>query len=171
MMDHIEVDNAIHSCIKEKELNQQNKLLISYFHEKLFFIDENIDNKLSAINFLGQKVIDFGLTSNGFIASVIKREELSSTCFFETFAIPHSIEMNAKKTMFCVLINPKGIKWNESRIKIVLMIAVQQADRKEFMKIYNGIIRALWNQETVMKLVKSNSLFEFIMTLKNNDLN
>lgn len=91
---------------------------------------------------------------------------MSSTCFFETFAIPHAMELNAKKTMFCVLINENGIHWDQHQIKIVLMIAVKQQDRLEFMKIYNSIIHVLWNQSKVAKLIQAQDYQDFIKCLK-----
>lgn len=169
LMDQLEVDNAIRLCIKEKEINYQNKLLSSFFHEKLFFKTSKIQTKDDAIKFLSNEIIDFGLADAEFTSSVFKREAMSSTCFFDTFAIPHAIEMNAKKTMFCVLINESGIKWGENTISIVLMIAVQKDDRKKFMDIYNSIVRILWNKEKANLLAKSNNFEEFIFLLKHQN--
>lgn len=169
LMDQLEVDNAIRLCIKEKELNYQNKLLSSFFHEKLFFKTSKIQTKEEAIKFLSQEIIDFGLAEADFTESVFRRETMSSTCFFDTFAIPHAIEMNAKKTMFCVLINEEGIKWGENNINIVLMIAVQKDDRKKFMDIYNTIVKILWDKEKANLLAKSNNFEEFIFLLKHQN--
>ena len=167
MMDHINVDNAIHACLQEKGKNYRNQFLSSFFHEKLFFKGDDFRNKEEIIRFLGQKIIDFGLAEEGFVESVLKRESLSSTCFFETFAIPHAMDLNARKTMLCVLVSEAGIPWDEHRIHIVLMIAVQQKDRKEFMKLYNGIVQSLENPQKVKQLISANSHVEFINYLKN----
>ena len=43
---------------------------------------------------------------------------------FDLFAIPHSVEMNAKRTMVCVALCHKGVAWNGPTIKLALMIAV-----------------------------------------------
>ena len=87
---------------------------------------------------------------------------MSSTCFFDTFAIPHALELEAKKTMFCVLINENGIPWDNHVIKCVFMIAINKADRKSFMKIYNGIIQILYDKKKVNHLVKCKNPMEFI---------
>lgn len=166
MMDHINADNAIHACLQEKEKAYRNQFLSSFFHENLFFKGDNFQNKEEVIQFLGQKIIDFGLAEDGFIESVLKRESLSSTCFFETFAIPHAMDMNARKTMLSILVSENGILWDEHRIHIVLMIAVQQKDRKEFMKLYNGIVQSLENPQKVKQLISAKSHVEFINYLK-----
>lgn len=164
--DYIEIDRVIHACLKKKHENRYNQLLSSLFHEKLFFKQENLNTKEEVIKFLGQKVINFGLCEDGFIESALLREKLSSTCFFDTFAIPHAIELNAKKTMFCVLINKKGITWDKRKIYIVLMIAVNANDRKKFMEIYNGIVQTLDTPEKVELLISADTHVEFINYLK-----
>ncbi|WP_028042930.1 BglG family transcription antiterminator [Candidatus Stoquefichus massiliensis] len=164
--DYIKINDAVNKCIIEREKRNQNEMLRSYFHQDLFFHTNNYSTKKDAIRFMGQKIIDFGLAKEGFIESVFKREEMSSTCFFDTFAIPHAIELNAKQTMFCVLISTNGIIWDDKKIHIILMIAVQQKDRKKFMKIYESIIKTLWDKEKVFHLIKAESLNEFIKRLE-----
>ncbi len=163
--DHINIDTAIHLCLKEKKHARLNKLLAAFSHEKLFFKSDLYRSKEEVIHFLGQKAIDHGLVREDFIESVLKRERISSTCFFDTFAIPHAIDMNAQKTMVCVLVSDKGIPWDDHLIHIVLMITVQQQDRKKFMELYNGIVRTLENPEKVKSLVACNTHQEFIQCL------
>lgn len=164
--DYIEIDRVIHACLKRNHENRYNQLLSSLFHEKLFFAQENLNTKEEVIKFLAQKIIDFGLCEEGFAESVLLREELSSTCFFDTFAIPHAIELNAKQTMFCILINKKGITWDQQKIYIVLMIAVNANDRKKFMEIYNGIVQSLDTPEKVELLISADTHVQFINYLK-----
>lgn len=168
MMDHINIDNAIHNCMKERKKKYQNQLLSSFFDPKLFFKNYDFPSKQEVIQFLGQKIIDFGLAKEGFIASVLERERLSSTCFFDTFAIPHAMDMNASRTMICVLTSEKGIYWDEHKIHIILMITVQQRDRKNFMELYNGIVQILENPQKVNQLILADTLTEFLKQLMNN---
>ena len=97
MMDHLAIDQAIHTCMKEQKAKREQQLLMSYFHESLFFKRTDLNQRDDVIRFLGEQVVKFGLAEDGFCESVLKREQMSSTCFFELFAIPHAIELNAKK--------------------------------------------------------------------------
>lgn len=162
LMDHMNITNAVNECIEEKKRTRYNKLLSSFFDVNLFFKQDGFTGKEEVIRFLGQKIIEFGLADEGFIESVLQRERLSSTCFFDTFAIPHAIDMDAKRTMFCVLTSEKGIQWDGHNIHIVLMIAVQQNDRKKFMELYNGVVRTLGNPQKVQKLVLADNLIDFV---------
>ncbi|RNM31036.1 hypothetical protein EDX97_00225 [Absicoccus porci] len=62
--------------------------------------------------------------------SVLQREKLSSAGFFGTFTIPHAMELNVKRTMCSVLLSPKGILWDDEKVYIVLMIAVQKRSKR-----------------------------------------
>ena len=165
IMDQINVDNAIHKCLENKQKIKRNNMLSSFFDEKLFFKSNNFKNKEDVIRFLGQNVIDYGLCEEGFVESVLEREQLSSTCFFDTFAIPHALDMNATHTMICVLTSESGIQWDDHVLHIVLMLAVQQNDRKKFMELYNGIVQTLEKPEKVNKLVLADNLMDFLNQL------
>lgn len=165
--DHMNIYNAIQECMKEKSKWKQNKLFSSFFHENLFFQNLDFPSKEDVIRFLGKKIVDFGIAGDDFIDSVLERERLSSTCFLDTFAVPHSLHMNASRTMVCILTSEKGIPWDKHKIHIVMMIAVHQEDRKKFMELYDGIVRVLENPQNIKQLVSAHTPSEFIHCLSN----
>ncbi len=165
MMDHIMIDQAIHRCLQDKQRQVRNTLLASFFDPRLFFQDEPLTDKYDVIRFLGGKMVDLHMADDSFIDSVIKRERMSSTCFLDTFAIPHAEEMNAVQTMNCVLVSKKGIKWDEQIIHIVMMIAVNKDDRPQFMKIYNGIVQTIAQPDIVSRLVAAKDYQDFMKIL------
>jgi lichenan operon transcriptional antiterminator len=160
--DSEKIDNYINQISIVKKKNKNLKLLMNYFDEKLYFKDLGIKTKEEAIRYLGTKAEDCHLCEKGFTKSVLKRESMSSTCFLKTFAVPHAIEMNAKQTKFCVLIEKNGVQWDDNLIRYIFMIAVCKEDRKEFMKIYSGIIQILCNPESVENLVTAPDFKSFI---------
>ena len=166
LMDKFQIDNAIKEISQAKESSHRFSMLSNFFNDDLFFNTDEYKTKDEVIKFLANKLVDFGVVDLGFTESVIKRESFSSTCFFDTFAIPHSLETNAKQSMFCILVSKEGINWDDHLIHIVIMIAIQLKDRKEFVNIYNGLIRSLWNNAKLNKLASSKSLSEFIDLLK-----
>lgn len=166
VVERAQVDEAIAKYLKEKKLRRNNVFLTSCFNPSLFFIDETITTKQDAITFLGQKMIDFGIVQHDFIASVFEREKLSPTCFFDAFAIPHALNMDAKKTMISVLINEKGITWDDTKIKLCLLIAIQKENIHEFSNVYNNTVYALCDYERLNRLCKCTSSAEFVNILK-----
>lgn len=147
---------------KKKEVKQNQELLKSYFNEHLYFRNIGLQTKNKVLNFLGQKVEEIGLCDSGFTQSVLKRESMSSTCFMNSFAIPHALELNASRTCFAVLIDEKGISWDDCFIHCVFMIAVCREDRKEFMKIYSAIIQYLLQENAIRQLIEAPDFKKFI---------
>lgn len=137
----------------------------------LFFQNLEFSAKENVIRFLGEKIVDFGIAGDDFIDSVLERERLSSTCFLDVFAVPHSLHMNASRTMVCILTSEKGIPWDEHMIHIVMMIAVHQEDRKKFMELYDGIVRVLENPQNIKQLVSARTPSEFINCLARENIN
>lgn len=161
-LDQEKISQALTSILQHKKHLENQRLLKSYFSEALYFRNQGISCKNDAIRFLGEHVEESGLCSAGFTQSVLKRESMSSTCFMEAFAVPHALELNAQRTCFAVLIEEDGILWDDTRINCVLLIAVCREDRKEFMKIYSGIIQYLFQKEAVDKLTAAPDFHHFI---------
>lgn len=161
-LDREKVSNAINKIREEKKQRQNQKRLKSYFNEQLFFRNKGIKNKEEAIRFLGKHVEQIGLCQPGFTDSVLKRESMSSTCFMDSFAIPHALELNAERTCFAVLIEKDGILWDMHKIHCVFLIAVCREDRKEFMKIYSGIIQFLFQENAIKRLTDATDFNHFI---------
>ena len=147
-------------------LDRVQIILTSCFNPALFFIDQTITTKQEAIQFLGQKMVDFGIVQQSFIDSVFEREKLSPTCFFDAFAIPHALTMDAKKTIISVLINEKGIQWDDTQIKLCLLIAIQKENILEFSNVYNNTVYALCDYERLNRLFKCTTSAEFVNILK-----
>lgn len=75
------------------------------------------------------------------------------------------MELNAKRTMCCVLLIPKGILWDDEKIYIVLMIAVQKKDRNEFMELYEAILHSLDSPDKIQQLLHSHTFDDFVKHL------
>ena len=160
-IDRTNIDVEINRCLKSKESRTLREFLMSCFNQNLFFKTSDIKNINNAINFLGNKMVEFGVADENFISSVFEREKLSPTCFFNSFAIPHAINMNAHKTMVGVLINEEGIDWGTCNIKLCLMIAVKKNGISEFSRVYNILVQSLCNPETYTKLIKCDQSIDF----------
>lgn len=160
--DYQEIERAVTLCKKRRKASQTRRLLTCFLSEELFFKTDSLETKQQVIEFLGTKLNKMGITDESFIPSVLAREELSSTCFFNLFAIPHATELNARRTMLAVLLSKKGIIWDEKPIHVVLMIAVRHEDRAKFMEIYDSVVKALWDEALITKAVNCDSLSEFL---------
>ncbi|HAB0008182.1 TPA_asm: hypothetical protein GIN74_01890 [Listeria monocytogenes] len=131
-----------------------------FMDKKLFFLDIPFQNKYDVITYMTQQMLALGYVSDSFLSEVILREEMSSTAFQE-IAIPHSIKMNAKKTIMAIYINPSGIDWHEQTVKIVMLISVSKRDSAIFRKLYEGLVDMLSDSQNLDIVANSNTFEEF----------
>lgn len=166
--DQQKVRNSIKECVKIKNELFTDVVYATFLSEKLFFRNNNIVTKEDAIKFMVQKLEEQKAVNEDFLDCVIQREELSSTCFFNSFAIPHGLYFEANKSRCCILLSDEGIRWDNSNIHIVILIAVRYHDRHIFMKMYDTIIQALQNEKKLLEIIKAESLIEFIDIIKSD---
>ncbi len=156
------IDGYIESYRETRKRQHLKTLTGSFFHKELFFRNISVKNKYEIIRFLGEKIVEQGYASEDFINSAIKRERISATCFFDSFAIPHAIQLNANKSVFCVLTGDKSMSWDDKKIKFVCMIAVSRDDREIFQLIYPHIIDILCDYQQLTTLSQAKDFETFI---------
>lgn len=162
IIDQSNVNAAISASLSEKEKIKYRNFMLSCFSPNLFFKRNDISDKNTAIEFLCDSLKEFGSVDANFKEDVFEREQISSTCFLNTFAIPHSIHMNAKKTTLAILINENGIIWDQNKIQICILIAMSRENRKQFSQLYNGIVQVLCDKSHLKNLINSKTLGEFM---------
>ncbi|WP_308622681.1 PTS sugar transporter subunit IIA [uncultured Enorma sp.] len=163
--DLMNIEDAVSACFKRKQGERMRRLVRDHLDEQLFFKTDAFATKHDAITFLGSKLLEYGVVNESFTDSVLQREAISSTCFFELFAIPHGLEMDSKRTMMAILLSDRGVIWDDVPIHIVLMIAVNREDRKEFVELYNAMVKSLCDSHQVARVMRATSLDEFVAEL------
>lgn len=166
--DQVRVERTIDAAVQSRKSNRQRSLLEPFFADGLFLSTDDPMERDDLIRKMGALLHQEGVVDDNFIDLVLKREELSSTCMFNLFAIPHSVEMDAKRTMVCVALCHKGVAWNGPTIKLALMIAVCHDDRRRFLEVFDTIVKACSDRERSDRLSKSASLQEFLDILVDN---
>lgn len=166
--DQVRVERTIDAAVQSSKKARQKTLLEPFFADGLFLSTDEPMERDDLIRDMGSLLQQEGVVDDDFIDLVLKREELSSTCMFDLFAIPHSVEMNAKRTMVCVALCHKGVAWNGPTIKLALMIAVCHEDRRRFLEVFDTIVKACSDRERSDRLSKSTSLQEFLDILVDN---
>lgn len=128
-----------------------------YFNPELFFCNLDFSCKEDVIKILSNKMLDLGYVDLNFTNQVLEREHACSTAFYE-IAIPHSVKMEAIQTNVAVLISKSGIPWDTHLVHVVLLVALNKLDRKNFRELYEALV-ILFNKESVIKLIKNCTSF------------
>ncbi len=163
--DLMRIECAVNSILARKSIERTRYLMGLHLDERLFFKTDAPRTKNEAIRFLGEKLREYGVVDESFTQSVLEREAISSTCFFDLFAIPHALEMDSARTLMAILLSERGITWDASVVHVVLMIAVNRDDRQEFVELYNRIVKSLCNGAQIARVVQSDNVEEFMNSL------
>lgn len=160
--DFCRIDACIDSFRENAKRSKMRELAGSFFKQELFFRNVSMKSKYDVIRFLGQKVVELGYAPEDFVASAVKRERISTTCFFDSFAIPHSIHLSADKSAFCILTSDKAMAWDDKKIKFVCMIAVANKDLEVFQLLYPHIINILCDYQHISSLSQAKTFEDFM---------
>lgn len=152
------IQNAI---LQAQEKYRDRKLKVKFndfFEQSLFVVDSKLKNKKQVLTKLCDCLLVQNYVDTNFEESVYKRENAAGTAFGNV-DIPHSIEMNAIKTSIAVAISKEGIQWNSNIVHIVLLLAINKADRRSFRALYESLI-SLFSEDKVIQEIRNCTSFD-----------
>lgn len=152
------IQNAI---LQAQEKYRDRKLKVKFndfFEPDLFIVDSKLKNKKQVLAKLCDCLLVQNYVDTNFEESVYKRKNAAGTAFGNV-AIPHSIEMNAIKTSIAVAISKEGIQWNSNIVHIVLLLAINKADRRSFRALYESLI-SLFSEDKVIQEIRNCTSFD-----------
>lgn len=135
----------------------------TFFEEDLFIADSPIHSKNKILNFLCDKLQEKNYVDPEFEKNVYRRENAATTAF-GNIAIPHSMDMDAIKTSIAVAISKKGLQWGTNTVHLVLLLAINKADKKTFRELYESLI-SIFSEESIIQEIRNCSCFKDFETL------
>lgn len=160
--DRSSIKKAIEHIKLSKKKSYLHKHLIKLTSNDLFFRVDKQTTKKKVIQFMCDRLLEAQAVESNYRQEVFERESQSSTAFGRV-AVPHSINMNAKKNSLVVLISEKGIKWDkEMTVNIVLLFAVKKEERAIFFNVFDSIVTTLINPNVFQDIIKSKNLDDLI---------
>ena len=148
--------------IKDANLSQELKRGLAKFTSKNNFVRENDSRSASEIiHYISTQFIKEKIVGQDFEKKILEREKLSSTAF-GSVAIPHPIDYDAEKSQWFIYINPKGIKWGNQLVYLIITLASSKKDEKKFRKVFDELSEVIINDNKVSKLTASKTYAEFV---------
>ncbi len=152
------IQNAL---TKSSESYKDYKLKLNFhefFEEDLFIINNNFNVREQVITYLCDRLTTKNYVDSSFEEKVYQREHAATTAFGNV-AIPHSVDMNAIKTNISVCISKKGIQWGKNTVYVVLLLAINKADRRQFRYLYESLI-SIFTENNIVQEVRNCSSFK-----------
>ncbi|WP_026565111.1 BglG family transcription antiterminator [Bacillus sp. UNC41MFS5] len=159
--DKTKVANKINEIKEIKRKESFKKNLVAMMDEQLFQIDNTAGKKEETLTIMSERMEQRGLVEGGFLTNVKEREAMSSTAFGR-IAIPHAIKMDSKKTGMFVLINNKGIEWDDSSVNLVLLLSVKKDDKRLYHDVFDSLASILTEEGNVSQILTAENYQSFV---------
>lgn len=160
--DEIKIINYLNELNIIKLQKENHLILKDFFSKDLFYMDMEFDNSEDIIRFLSNKLFEQGVVSNDFFKSVLDRESISPTSFEQFIAVPHPIVFDSYSSKGAICILKRPIQWGEYQVKIVILFAIRNEDRKKLKDYYSLIGQAIVEENSLKKLLAAKSYSQFI---------
>lgn len=147
--------------IRDEQVSSVRNYFKKLFRPSLFFADMEMDSRQEVLEFQCRQLFLQGYVEEGFLESVLQREDIAPTAFEAGFAIAHGMDNSAKRTAICVCIMKNKIPWGEYNVRIVFLFALPSSWNHTMIPVYNVMIDNLMKAGGVRRLSRVRSCQEF----------
>lgn len=135
------------------------KNLLAYFDESLFVRDAPVTGADDTIRLLGNRMVAAGAINSEYVAGALERERLSSTVFAEGLAVPHGLEMSARRTVIAVSVTGSSVPWGGSRVNVAAFVAFSSDSRSDFQTFFDQFIAVFSDGSNLQRIVERATSF------------
>ena len=120
--------NQINNLIDTNQIGETNKKyeLSDLIHKEDIFVDLQVKSKEEVLKYMSKKLREKGYVTKNFYKKVVERDNLFPTELSDEIAIPHTDGIDVIRPAISIAILKKPIVWSKSKVKIILLLAVDQ---------------------------------------------
>ncbi|WP_348789663.1 PRD domain-containing protein [Leifsonia sp. NPDC080035] len=133
--------------------------LLEYFDESLFLRNFYARDAITMIRALGDRMIAADAIDAEYVAQSIEREQMSSTAFTDSLAVPHAMTMSAKRTAIAIVVNDTAMDWGDARVNVIAFIAFSAGGRAAFQTVFDQFVEVFSDREAVLGLIRRADTF------------
>lgn len=164
-----DVDRVRQSLSRVRRLQRRAALrdeLLVYLDERLFVRNAGCHDEESMIRLLGERMLQIGVIDEEYVQGAIDRERMSSTAFTDTLAVPHAMEMTARRTSIAIAVNEQSMPWGDGRVNVVALIAFSAEGRAQFQETFDQFVEVFSERDDVTRIIRgAHSFGDFLDVL------
>lgn len=149
---------------QEPVTNDIAKEYLKFFIPALFTV-RTINSYEELIRTMAKEMIAAGYGDENLEKNVLIRERYMSTVFKNGIAMPHPIEMKARKSAIGVAVVKPELIEKDRQIKIVFLICLSKADFQLYGQIANGLFQLMKSEADIRKVYDHPVLTELLKVL------
>lgn len=158
------IEQKLKNLQKEREKIVLLNQFLSVTNASYFKKNDSYSSKELFISQMCSRLKQDGFVDENYEQNVLKRENMSSTVFNQ-IAVPHSMKMDAQKTMISIHIFDKPVSWGKRDVNLVLLFAIHPNDIRIFHHILDYLVIQLSELKNLNKIIKCDTYEQFIKVL------
>ncbi|MCT1479994.1 transcription antiterminator [Microbacterium sp. p3-SID336] len=143
-----------------RRLTRLRAELARYFHPDAYVFPLPDEGEEAIIRRLGARLVQAGLIGEDYIENTILRERMSSTAFTDALAVPHALQMTARRTAIAIGVADGSAAWGDGRVQVVALAAFSEDDRAAFQTVFEQLVEVFSERESVQRIVRRGTTFE-----------
>lgn len=156
--------------IYQEMMNKSNvnivDLLVETLDEKALCLKTDFVSKKEVLTFINEILVEHEYVVDGFLESMLKREELSPTELGNGIAIPHGVSKYVMKEKIIVLTLKKPILWEKEKVDIIFCLAINFKDKERSRMLISNIYRIIKKPENLNGIRLCKTRKDFISVIK-----
>lgn len=144
---------------RSRRLGRLRAELSRYLSEAAFLYPLPDDGEEVIIRKLGSLLLHEGVVDQTYIDNTIAREQISSTAFTATLAVPHALQMTARRTAIAIGVADGSVRWGSGRVQVVAFAAFSGNDRAAFQTVLEQLAEVFSEGESVQRIVRRGRTF------------
>lgn len=154
------VQQAAARIRRARRLSRLREELQRYFSADAFLSPVPDAGEEAIIRMLGGMLTAGGLIGEDYISGTIERERMSSTAFTDALAVPHALQMTARRTAIAIGIADGSVAWGAGRVQVVALAAFSEDDRDAFQTVFEQLVEVFSERESVQRIVRRATGFD-----------
>ncbi len=160
--DEAEIFSVLNQLEKSAFKNKYSSKIEGLFNEEFYYYNLDLCSRREVTDFMAHQLIEKNFASEDYLDSVHKREDMSSTSFAYSFALPHSLNVPCKTSVLSVAILKNPISWGEHQVKLVILLGFTKDDHKTMQVFLDWMNKILSDSKAFSQLIQSKNREEFI---------
>lgn len=148
--------------LKNKQNQEMEVDVRSFFHEDLFYPDMKFTTREEVIHFLCEELMDKGYCDQQYEEKVLAREKIAPTAYGNYFAIPHPIEKCAYQNAIVVCILQQAIIWNNKKTRLIFLFSLSAKKDPAFDELFEQLVALLNDAGKVKQMMKETEFHAFL---------
>lgn len=158
------IEDHVDAIRRNRERAELNRNMRTFFNQEFFVIEPDIADWRDAIRLMGGRLVDEGFAFDDFCERLLEREEISSSAYCD-IALPHPVDMDARRTVVSVALFPRGLSWQGMTVHAVLMLAIRRDDRAFFSELFEHIAGVLTIPGAMRSISRAHDYSQFLEAL------